>query len=72
MQSTSRSQTADKKEIPQFFLPKAKVVWNGNIVPPDAPSMTAFLESFPLSRHDCQTLDCHPIKREHIFMLQLI
>ncbi|EKD03162.1 hypothetical protein A1Q2_02611 [Trichosporon asahii var. asahii CBS 8904] len=24
--------------------------------------MTAFLEAMPLSRHDCQTLDCHPLK----------
>ncbi|RSH78442.1 uncharacterized protein EHS24_002167 [Apiotrichum porosum] len=51
-------------EIPQFYLPTAKVVWNGNPVKPDVPSMTSFLDAFPLSRHDCQTLDCHPLKAQ--------
>lgn len=50
------------QEIPQFFLPTAKIVWNGNPLKADAASMTAFLEAMPLSRHDCQTLDCHPLK----------
>ena len=44
-----------------MYLPDAKIIWNGNAVPPDAPSMSAFLESLPLSRHDLQSLDCHPI-----------
>ena len=48
--------------MPLFYLPTAKVVWNGNVVKPDVPSMTAVLEAMPLSRHDCQTLDCHPLK----------
>lgn len=42
------------------------MVWNGNVVAPDVPSMTAFLDAFPLSRHDCQSLDCHPIMRESL------
>lgn len=37
-------------------------MWNGNPLKADAASMTAFLEAMPLSRHDCQTLDCHPLK----------
>ncbi|WOO82709.1 NTF2-related export protein 2 [Vanrija pseudolonga] len=49
-------------EIPLFFLPTAKIVWNGNVVKPDAGSLNAFLNAFPLSRHDLQTLDCHPLK----------
>ncbi|KAI9634430.1 uncharacterized protein MKK02DRAFT_37961 [Dioszegia hungarica] len=48
-------------EIPQLFLPQAKVVWNGNPVPADLPNFMGFLKGVPLSRHDLQTLDCHPI-----------
>ncbi|BEI85936.1 hypothetical protein CcaverHIS002_0602230 [Cutaneotrichosporon cavernicola] len=49
-------------EIPMFYLPSAKVVWNGNTVGADAGSITSFLDAMPLSRHDLQTLDCHPLK----------
>ncbi|CAK9779463.1 NTF2-like protein [Cutaneotrichosporon oleaginosum] len=49
-------------EIPQFYLPSAKVIWNGNTVAADPASMAAFLDAMPLSRHNPQTLDCHPLK----------
>lgn len=44
-----------------MYLPDAKVIWNGNTVPPDGPCMSAFLDALPLSRHDLQSLDCHPL-----------
>lgn len=46
-----------------MYTPDAKVIWNGNTVPPDPPSMSAFLDALPLSRHDLQSLDCHPLPR---------
>ncbi|GFZ43431.1 hypothetical protein JCM24511_01151 [Saitozyma sp. JCM 24511] len=53
--------TRRASEIPQLFLPDAKIIWNGNPVLPDPASLAAFLAGVPLSRHDLQTLDCHPV-----------
>ncbi|RSH90394.1 DNA damage-inducible protein 1 [Saitozyma podzolica] len=53
--------TRRASDIPQLFLPDAKIIWNGNPVPPDPASLAAFLAGVPLSRHDLQTLDCHPV-----------
>ncbi|ORX34098.1 hypothetical protein BD324DRAFT_162512 [Kockovaella imperatae] len=56
-------------ELPQLFLPSAKVIWNGNPVPADRPSLSAFLDAMPLSRHDLQTVDCHPVAGPPLFLL---
>ncbi|EIW72915.1 hypothetical protein M231_00171 [Tremella mesenterica] len=47
-------------EIPLLYHPGAKLIWNGNLVPTTSTELTAWLEAFPYSRHDLQTLDCHP------------
>ncbi|WWD05421.1 hypothetical protein V865_003498 [Kwoniella europaea PYCC6329] len=51
-------------EIPLLYLPNSKIIWNGNTVPSDKPSLAEFLKGIPLSRHDLQTLDCHPVSAE--------
>lgn len=49
------------QEVPLLYLPNAKVVWNGNIVPSSQEGLRDFLSGIPFSRHDLQTLDCHPV-----------
>lgn len=47
-----------------MYLPDAKVIWNGNTVPPNPAALAPFLDGLPLSRHDLQSLDCHPMSGE--------
>ncbi|WRT65976.1 uncharacterized protein IL334_002927 [Kwoniella shivajii] len=51
-------------EIPLMYLPTSKVIWNGNTVPSERAALSEFLKGIPLSRHDLQTLDCHPVSAE--------
>ena len=44
-----------------MYLPDAKIIWNGNTVPPNPAAIAPFLDTLPLSRHDLQSLDCHPM-----------
>lgn len=44
-----------------MFVRDARVIWNGNAVPTEPANMGAFLDKMPLSRHDVQTVDCHPL-----------
>lgn len=44
-----------------MYLPDAKIIWNGNTVSPNPISISPFLDTLPLSRHDLQSLDCHPM-----------
>ncbi|WVR05588.1 hypothetical protein IAU60_002607 [Kwoniella sp. DSM 27419] len=53
--------TRRDSEIPLLYLPNSKVIWNGNTVPANPAALSEFLKSVPLSRHDLQTLDCHPV-----------
>ncbi|WVW80456.1 hypothetical protein I302_102438 [Kwoniella bestiolae CBS 10118] len=56
--------TRRDSEIPLLYLPNSKIIWNGNTVPSDRPGLSEFLKGIPLSRHDLQTLDCHPVSAE--------
>ncbi|WWD18201.1 hypothetical protein CI109_102651 [Kwoniella shandongensis] len=51
-------------EIPLLYLPSSKIIWNGNPVLSEPSALSEFLASMPLSRHDLQTLDCHPLSAE--------
>jgi hypothetical protein len=51
----------DEQEIPLMYLPDAKIIWNGNTVSPNPIAISPFLDTLPLSRHDLQSLDCHPM-----------
>ncbi|KAK8865622.1 hypothetical protein IAR55_000766 [Kwoniella newhampshirensis] len=51
-------------EIPLLYLPSSKIIWNGNPVLSEPAALSEFLASVPLSRHDVQTLDCHPLSAE--------
>lgn len=51
-----------------MFIPDARVIWNGNAVPTEPANMAAFLDKMPLSRHDVQTVDCHPLTCTSIFL----
>jgi hypothetical protein len=44
-----------------MYLPDAKIIWNGNTVSPNPVALSPFLDTLPLSRHDLQSLDCHPM-----------
>jgi len=44
-----------------MYLPDAKIIWNGNTVSPNPIALSPFLDTLPLSRHDLQSLDCHPM-----------
>nr|ODO02642.1 hypothetical protein L204_01381 [Cryptococcus depauperatus CBS 7855] len=52
------------QEIPILYLPESKIVWNGNPLSSERAALAEFLRSMPLSRHDLQTLDCHPVASE--------
>ena len=52
---------ADVQEIPLMYLADAKIIWNGNTVSPNPIAISPFLDTLPLSRHDLQSLDCHPM-----------
>ncbi|WVQ85696.1 hypothetical protein IAT38_007862 [Cryptococcus sp. DSM 104549] len=56
--------TRRAEDVPALYLPTAKIIWNGNTVPGDPAALSEFLKSVPLSRHDLQTLDCHPVASE--------
>ncbi|ORY32191.1 hypothetical protein BCR39DRAFT_524518 [Naematelia encephala] len=49
------------RDIPLLYLPQATIIWNGNRISSDRDKLSQFLEAMPLSRHDPQTLDCHPV-----------
>ncbi|KIR30589.1 hypothetical protein I309_00727 [Cryptococcus deuterogattii LA55] len=52
------------EEIPILYLPSSKIIWNGNPISSEPTAFAEFLRSMPLSRHDLQTLDCHPVASE--------
>ncbi|WVN85535.1 uncharacterized protein L203_100682 [Cryptococcus depauperatus CBS 7841] len=56
--------TRRAEEIPILYLPESKIVWNGNPLSSERAALAEFLRSMPLSRHDLQTLDCHPVASE--------
>ena len=55
----------DEQEIPLLYHPTAKIIWNGNSVPSVPADLARWLEAMPMSRHDLQSLDCHPIDCEY-------
>ncbi|ODN84050.1 hypothetical protein L202_00077 [Cryptococcus amylolentus CBS 6039] len=56
--------TRRPEEIPILYLPESKIIWNGNPISSEPTALAEFLRSMPLSRHDLQTLDCHPVSSE--------
>ncbi|WVF70984.1 hypothetical protein IAT40_005780 [Kwoniella sp. CBS 6097] len=56
--------TRRDSEIPLLYLPNSKIIWNGNTVSSEPAALSEFLKGVPLSRHDAQTLDCHPVAAE--------
>ena len=52
-----------------MYLPDAKIIWNGNTVSPNPIALSPFLDTLPLSRHDLQSLDCHPMPGMSLFFL---
>jgi NTF2-related export protein 1/2 len=50
-----------------MYLPDAKIIWNGNTVSPNPIALSPFLDTLPLSRHDLQSLDCHPMPGMSLF-----
>jgi len=51
-----------------MYLPDAKIIWNGNTVSPNPIALSPFLDTLPLSRHDLQSLDCHPMPGTSLLM----
>jgi hypothetical protein len=51
------------KGIPKMYDPAANVIWNGNAIK-GLPAIDAFVRAMPLSRHDVQCVDCHPVDGE--------
>ena len=46
--------------LPTLYLPDTTIVWNGNPIA-GSREFAAMLQSMPVSKHDLQSFDCHPI-----------
>ena len=49
--------------VSKFYRKTSSIVWNGNPVQGDT-GMSGLMEKMPLSKHEVQSFDCHPIPSE--------